>query len=45
MGRHSKPAGQADRAATANTIKGLRAMRSGLTLAGLDWKALRDEGR
>ena len=45
MGRHAKPAGQAHRAATANTIKKLQAMRSGLTLAGLDWKALRDEGR
>ena len=39
------PAGQVERARTTSTIEELRALRSGLKLRGLDWKALRDEGR
>lgn len=39
------PAGQVERTRTASAIEELRALRSGLKLCGLDWKALRDEGR
>ena len=39
------PAGQVERARTAGAIEELRALRSGLKLRGLDWQALRDEGR
>ena len=39
------PAGRVERARTASAIEELRALRSGLKLRILDWKALRDEGR
>ena len=39
------PAGRMERARTVSAIEELRALRSGLKLCGLDWKALRDEGR
>ncbi len=39
------PAGRVERARTAGAIEALRTLRSGLKLRGLDWKALRDEGR
>lgn len=35
----------ADRARGDETIARLKAARRGITLGGLDWKALRDEGR
>jgi len=38
------PAGRMERARTVSAIEELRALRSGLKLCGLDWKALRDEG-
>jgi prevent-host-death family protein len=34
-----------DRQAVSAAIADLKALRSGTTLGGLDWKALRDEGR
>ena len=49
--RHGKavarlvPAGTADRSDIDETIAKLKAARAGVTLGGLDWKALRDEGR
>ena len=39
------PAGAADRSDIDETIAKLKAARAGVTLGGLDWKALRDEGR
>ncbi|MCB9949155.1 MAG: type II toxin-antitoxin system prevent-host-death family antitoxin [Rhodospirillaceae bacterium] len=39
------PAVAADRARVDDAIAGLKAARRGVTLGGLDWKALRDEGR
>ena len=39
------PAGQVERARTASAIEELRALRSVLKLRGLDWQALRNEGR
>jgi len=49
--RHGKaiarlvPAAAADRARVDETIARLKAARAGVTLGGLDWKQLRDEGR
>lgn len=49
--RHGKaiarlvPAAAVDRQAVAAAIARLKALRSGVTLGGLSWKALRDEGR
>ena len=49
--RHGKavarlvPAAAADRERTLGAIAKLRAVRAGVTLGGLDWKDLRDEGR
>ena len=49
--RHGKavarlvPAAVADRAHIDETIAKLKAARTGVTLGGLNWKALRDEGR
>jgi prevent-host-death family protein len=49
--RHGKaiarlvPAAAADRACIDETIVRLKAARAGVTLGGLDWKQLRDEGR
>ncbi len=49
--RHGKavarlvPAQEADRAHRDETIARLKAAREGITLGGLDWKELRDEGR
>ena len=39
------PVGQADRSGLTEAISGLRGLDDGLRLGGLDWKALRDEGR
>ena len=39
------PAERSERARTGNAIAELRALRKKLRLSGLDWKALRDEGR
>ena len=39
------PASQAKRTAVENAIEELRALRADMTLRGLDWKELRDEGR
>jgi prevent-host-death family protein len=39
------PAAVADRAQVDEAIARLKAMRTGSSLGGLDWKALRDEGR
>ena len=39
------PETAADRARIDETIARLKAARAGVTLGGLDWKALRDEGR
>ena len=39
------PAEQAGRTATEKAIEELRALRSGVTLRGIGWKELRDEGR
>lgn len=39
------PAAAADRGRVDDAIAGLKAARRGVTLGGLDWKALRDEGR
>ena len=39
------PAAVADRARVDRAIAGLKALRAGSTLGGLDWKELRDEGR
>ena len=39
------PAERSERARTGNAIAELRALRKKLRLNGLDWKALRDEGR
>lgn len=36
---------RAQRTSTEGLIEELRALRSGSTLGGLDWKKLRDEGR
>lgn len=38
-------AGEAQRVAAERVIEGIRSLRSGLKLGGLDWKKLRDEGR
>ena len=49
--RHGKaiarlvPAEAIDRARVDQTIARLKEARTGVTLGGLDWKALRDEGR
>ena len=49
--RHGKavarlvPAGAADRRRVDEAIEKLKTVRRGITLGGLDWKALRDEGR
>jgi prevent-host-death family protein len=49
--RHGKaiarlvPAAAAERARIDAAIAGLKAARAGVTLGGLDWKDLRDEGR
>jgi prevent-host-death family protein len=49
--KHGKPiarlvkADEADRKAVDEAIAGLRAVRDKSSLGGLDWKALRDEGR
>lgn len=49
--RHGKaiarlvPAGTADRERVDAAITRLKAARAGVTLGGLDWKELRDEGR
>ena len=49
--RHGKavarlvPAGAADRQRVDEAIEKLKTVRRGITLGGLDWKALRDEGR
>lgn len=49
--RHGKaiarlvPAATAERARVDETIARLKAARVGITLGGLDWKVLRDEGR
>lgn len=49
--RHGKaiarlvPAGTADRERADAAIAKLKALRAGVTLGGLDWKDLRDEGR
>ena len=37
--------GEAQRVATERVVEGVRSLRSGLKLGGLDWKKLRDEGR
>ena len=39
------PAEQVERYRVATAIDELRALRSGTSLGGLDWKDLRDEGR
>lgn len=39
------PAEQAERRRIDDVIAELRAVRSGTSLGGLDWKQLRDEGR
>ena len=39
------PAGQVERSETEGVIAELRRRRKGLTLSGLNWKDLRDEGR
>ena len=39
------PAAQVGREKTENAIRELRALRKGLKLSGLSWKALRDAGR
>ena len=39
------PASQAKRTAIERAIEELRAHRANMTLRGLDWKELRDEGR
>lgn len=39
------PADRSERTGTEDTIRELRALRAGSRLGGLDWKALRDEGR
>ncbi len=39
------PAGQVERRETESVIDELRRRRKGLTLGGLNWKDLRDEGR
>ncbi|MCY3970351.1 MAG: type II toxin-antitoxin system prevent-host-death family antitoxin [Acidobacteria bacterium] len=39
------PVGQAERSETESVIAELRERRKGLTLGGLHWKHLRDEGR
>ncbi len=39
------PVEQSNQSAVRATIDELRSRRKGLTLRGLDWKALRDEGR
>ena len=49
--RHGKPLARlvsaiaADNADIATAIARLRQLRAGTTLGGLDWQALRDEGR
>lgn len=49
--RHGKaiarlvPAAVADRARADDAIARLKALRSGTSLGGIDWKELRDEGR
>ena len=49
--RHGKavarlvPAGAADRRQVDEAIEKLKTVRRGVTLGGLDWKALRDDGR
>ena len=49
--RHGKaiarlvPAAAAERARIDAAIAGLKSARAGVTLGGLDWKDLRDEGR
>ena len=49
--RHGKaiarlvPAAAAERARIDVAIAGLKSARAGVTLGGLDWKDLRDEGR
>ena len=49
--RHGKaiarlvPAAGADRAQVDEAIARLKTLRAGSSLGGLDWKALRDEGR
>ena len=49
--KHGKPiarlvgAGQIDRVRTEEVIKTLKQIRQGVTLGGLSWKTLRDEGR
>ena len=39
------PATDAAAAQAAEAVRQLRALRSGTTLGGLDWRVLRDEGR
>ncbi len=39
------PAATADRGHVDRAIAGLKALRAGCTLGGLDWKELRDAGR
>lgn len=49
--RHGKaiarlvPAAAAEREHTLGAVAKLKAVRAGVTLGGLDWKDLRDEGR
>jgi len=49
--RHGKPvarlvaAERIDRERAAQAVEKLRRVRKGMTLGGLSWKALRDEGR
>ncbi|MCP5365595.1 MAG: type II toxin-antitoxin system Phd/YefM family antitoxin [Hyphomicrobiales bacterium] len=49
--KHGKPVARlipehiADRAQLDETIAKLKAARAGVTLGGLDWKELRDQGR